>query len=137
MDLTNYKLLFLDDVRVPKDAFEHTNQPIFLNHKWEIVRNYDEFIEWIINNGLPNFISFDHDLADSHYTPFHLWNDYEKSKEYQEAQIHQEKTGFECAKWLVEYCISNRLRCPEFFCHSMNPVGKDKINSLLNQFIKS
>lgn len=126
--------LFLDDIRNPEDAFLYTNQKKFLEQKWEIVRNFNEFIGHIKNNGLPFYISFDHDLADTHYTPEHLWTDYNKSKEWQDKQVHQEKTGYECAIWLVDYCIDNNLTLPEYYCHSLNPVGKDKIISLLNQF---
>lgn len=129
--------LFLDDIRLPVDAFEYTKQKMFVEKEWVIVRNYNEFFNWIQNNGLPIFISFDHDLADTHYTPEHLWTDYDKSKEWQEQQVHKEKTGYECAMWLVDYCIDNNLKCPEYFCHSMNPVGKDKIVGLLRSFQNS
>jgi hypothetical protein len=119
----NGSFLFLDDIRQPHDAFEHTQQTMFLHKKWEVVKNYNEFINWITKNGLPEFISFDHDLAD-----------YEISKEMQDTQVYTEKTGYECAKWLIDYCLDNNLKCPKFYCHSMNPVGKDKINSILEQF---
>lgn len=128
------KFLFLDDIRQPYDAFEHTQQTMFLEKKWEVVTNYNEFIEWITKNGLPDFISFDHDLADMHCITYNLSTDDEKSKEWQDAQLYIEKTGYECAKWLVDYCIDNNLKCPKFYCYSMNPVGKDKINSILKQF---
>jgi hypothetical protein len=134
MSKYNKHFLFLDDVRNPIHAFSYTKENMFIELNWEIVRNYNEFTDWIINNGLPLFISFDHDLADTHYTPQHLWDDYEKSKEWQESQNHKEKTGYDCAKWLVEYCMDNELTCPNFYCHSMNPVGKDKINGLLTSF---
>jgi hypothetical protein len=110
----NSRLLFLDDIRFPFEVYEYTNQPLFLQEKWEIIRNYNGFVEWITKNGLPDFISFDHDLAD--------------------ISFHTEKTGYECAKWLVDYCLDNNLACPNFYCHSMNPVGRDKINGLLMQF---
>jgi hypothetical protein len=118
--MINSSFLFLDDIRHPYDVYEYTHQIIFLQEKWEVVRNYNEFVEWITKNGLPDFISFDHDLADIHHT--------------QNAEIHNEKTGHECAKWLVDYCLDNNLECPKFYCHSMNPVGRNKINSLLSQF---
>jgi hypothetical protein len=126
--------IFLDDIREPEHAFEYTNQKMFIEKKWIVVRNYNEFVSHIEKNGLPKFISFDHDLADSHYTPEHLWTDYAKSKEWQEKQVHQEKTGYECAKWLVDFCIDNNLKCPDYYCHSMNPVGKDNIIGLLRGF---
>ncbi len=130
----NKKYLFLDDIRHPYDAFGYSNESIFLLKKWVVVKNYNQFVKWINKNGLPDFISFDHDLADSHYTPSDLWTDYEKSKEWQDKQVHSEKTGYECALWLVDYCLENDLPCPHFFCHSVNPVGKDKINRLLETF---
>jgi len=34
----------------------------------------------------------------------------------------------------VDYCIDNNLKLPEYYCHSMNPVGKNNILSVLNQF---
>ncbi|WP_233592264.1 cyclic-phosphate processing receiver domain-containing protein [Flavobacterium sp. RSP15] len=130
----NGRFLFLDDIRHPHDVYRYTQQTMFLQKKWEIVRSYIEFVQWITINGLPDFISFDHDLADMENTspPPSVNND--QSKEWQDAQIHNEKTGYECAKWLVDYCLDNNLGCPKFYCHSMNPVGKDKINGLLNQF---
>lgn len=106
--------LFLDDLRIPADAYQYSLNPFFLKNKWIIVRTYTEFIGWIIQNGLPHYISFDHDLSDIEST--------------------QEKTGYDCALWLVDYCLNHQLQCPEWYCHSMNPVGKTKIMGLLEQF---
>ena len=61
---------------------------------------------------------------------------YDKSKEWQEKQVHKEKTGYECAKWLIDYCIENNLECPMYVCHSMNPVGRDNILGVLDNFRK-
>lgn len=52
-------------------------------------------------------------------------------------QKTKEKTGMDCAKWLIEYCITNNLKLPKFYCHSMNPIGKDNITSILTQFSKT
>ena len=130
------KNLFLDDIREPIDARHYTLQPMFGNQPWDVVRNFEEFTNYITSNGLPDFISFDHDLADEHYTPEEYWNDYNKSKEYQDSRSYKEKTGYDCAKWLIDYCIDNDKKLPPFYCHSMNPVGKDKIISILEQFSK-
>jgi hypothetical protein len=129
--------LFLDDIRNPENAFEYTKQRMFIDKQWVVVRNFDEFKSHIETNGMPHFISFDHDLVDSHYTPEYLWNDYEKSKEWQDQQTHNEKTGYDCALWLINNCIDNNLELPEYYCHSMNPVGKDKIINLFNSYMKS
>lgn len=122
--------LFLDDRRQPIDAYHYTKLEMFLE-EWTVVKNYTEFIMHIIKHGLPKIISFDHDLANSHYTPEELWQDYNKSKSWQERQVHSERTGYDCAKWLTEYCLENSLTLCDFYCHSMNPVGKDNINNHL------
>lgn len=128
------KYLFLDDVRMPEDAYEYTKFELLREKEWDVVRSFNAFIWYIEENGVPKFISFDHDLADSHYTPKHLWCDYNKSKEWQERKIHKEKTGYDCAVWIVEHCINNNIDLPEYYCHSMNPVGRDKIIKELECF---
>jgi hypothetical protein len=47
---------------------------------------------------------------------------------------YKEKTGYHCAKWLVEYCLDKNLKLPDFQVHSMNPVGKANIQSYLDNF---
>ena len=44
----------------------------------------------------------------------------------------QEKTGMDCAKWLVDFCIDNDKRIPDYFVQSANPVGAKNIASLIN-----
>lgn len=122
MELTK-RLLFLDDIRYPKDAYQYTTQDIFQRKDWHIARNYQEFVDRILEKGLPEMISFDHDLADEHYLE-------------PNSRAYVEKTGYDCAKWLVEYCMDHGLELPEYYCHSMNPVGKQNIESLLNNFKK-
>jgi len=117
------RLLFLDDLKYPIDAYHYTKQDIFLRDDWEIARNYHQFVSSILEEGLPEFISFDHDLADDGYL---------KS----DSQEYAEKTGYECAKWLINYCMDHNAELPKFFSHSMNPVGKENIESLLNNYIK-
>lgn len=128
------KYLFLDDIRQPVEAYIYTRQEMFLKERWEVVRNFDMLKQWIYENGLPDFISFDHDLAPEHYTPERYWGDYEESRKYQETQNYKEETGYECALWLIDYCTEKSLQLPKFYCHSMNPVGKDKIVLVLSQF---
>jgi len=47
-----------------------------------------------------------------------------------------EKTGMDCAKWLVEYCLDSNLQLPEYTIQSANPVGKENITSLLENYKK-
>lgn len=92
------KKLYLDDLRPTPTGFER-------------VYAYEEFVKFILDNGLPDFISYDHDLGEG-------------------------KTGYDCAKWLVDYCLENNLSLPEYAVHSQNPVGKENILTLLSNFEK-
>ena len=50
--------LFLDDLRTIEMVYDKTLQDDF-----DIVRSYDEFVNYIRTHGLPDFISFDNDLG--------------------------------------------------------------------------
>jgi hypothetical protein len=111
--------LFLDDTREPHK---------FLNdyiRAWVVVRTYSDFCKTITEQGLPGFISYDHDLADEHYVQS---VDYTKFKE---------KTGYDCALWLINYCQRTKKPLPNWQVHSMNPVGRANINDLLIKFKES
>ena len=132
------KLLWLDDYRDPFGDFSEwlMFSPIGQDVEVHWVKNYEEFTKWIYRNGLPDGICFDHDLDDQHYTPEELWTDYAKSKQYQEAQKYTEKTGYDCAKFLTEYCIDYSKELPKWYSHSANPVGRDNIDRLLINFLR-
>jgi hypothetical protein len=117
-----YKL-FLDDERQPKRG------------EWVIVRNYLEFIKCIEENGLPELVSFDHDLGD---TVLHKVTD-ENGTDYEAKEFNPplQKTGFHCAKWLCEYCMDKNLPLPETNVHSANSVGAENIQSYLDSFRKT
>jgi len=128
-------LLWLDDVRDPfeNDCEWQVFAPIQA-HECVWVKNYEEFVAWITENGLPDGIAFDHDLADEHYAPREHWD--EKYHPWAETQEFKEKTGMQCAEWLVEYCLDNKEKMPKFGSHSANPPGRENILSLLNNYIK-
>jgi hypothetical protein len=120
--------LFLDDYRTPSDAFSYTKDEIYINEMWIIVRNYDQFIMAINNYGIPHIISFDHDLGADHY-----------NHQQGEIQYDQfaEKTGYHCAKWLIDYCINNNKDVPQVvLIHSMNFNGSRNIESLFRTYEK-
>lgn len=126
------KFLFLDDIRTPLDCFYMKNPDLY-DRKWDIVRNYDEFVNYILTEGVPDFISFDHDLSDEHYSP----EMYKSMETYNELYNgFKEKTGYDCAKWLCNYCAENSIPLPEFEVHSMNPVGRENIKNYLNSYLK-
>jgi hypothetical protein len=131
----NKTILWLDDLRNPFLDLEGKVPKEIGTIEW--VLNYEQFVQWIQKFGLPTVISFDHDLADEHYTPEEYWYSYEVSEAYQQKQVYQEKTGMDCAKWLVNYCMDNNYKLPKFYVHSANPVGATNISSLLNNYIKN
>lgn len=123
--------LYLDDFRNPIDSAYYRGEAIYAHEEWEVVRNYDEFVKIIQEKGLPEIISFDHDLADEHYG----MHDHIDEMEY---SAYQEKTGYDCAKWLINYCIDNNKKLPAtILIHSMNPAGSQNIKSLFESYLKS
>jgi hypothetical protein len=58
------------------------------------------------------------------------------SKRQARVQKRETISGYDCAKWLVEYCMDNDLDLPNWIVQSANPVGKDNINGLLNNYLK-
>ena len=125
----SYKL-FLDDVRDPFTVFEYTGNPTYCDY-WKVVRNYDEFVQCIMENGKPDTISFDHDLADIHYgAQFGNINSYNDDR-------CEERTGFHCAKWFINHFIDlDIIIDTEILIHSINPVGAENIRSLFNTYNK-
>ena len=120
--------LFIDDFRMPKDAFAYMKLPQYITKEWIVVRNFYAFITIIQNKGIPDSISLDHDLSDSHYNT-------ELNIPYDQ---YTEKTGYHCAKWLIDYCIDNNKKLPaEILIHSMNPAGSLNIKSLFESYEKS
>jgi hypothetical protein len=118
------KALYLDDVRTPTTTI-NGYEP------WYVVRNYDEFVTWITANGIPDLISFDHDLAEEHINDYfnqvalvgYQHPDYEK---------YTEKTGLDCARWLGGYIQHNNAVLKAVCVHSHNPVGATNIQSYIN-----
>ena len=91
-------MLYLDDLRSTPEGFDR-------------VYSYEEFVTYLEKKGLPDFISFDHDLG-------------------------EDFSGYDCAKYLVEYCLVHHLPLPNYKVHSQNPVGKENIERLLENFKK-
>jgi hypothetical protein len=102
----------------------HVSNKLHTNRQITLVKSYEEFIRYISDNGLPSFISFDHDLS------------YEDDGSNQSSENSNEKTGYDCAKWLINYCLDNELRFPDHYVHSMNSVGKENIDSVIVSYKK-
>jgi hypothetical protein len=95
--------MFLDDIREPKGKFD------------VVLRSSDEAIEYMVRNGCPNFISFDHDLGG---------ND----------------TAMNVVKFMVDMDMdsdANFMPCTfNFNVHSANPVGAANIKGYLDSYLK-
>ncbi len=117
------KYLFLDDERMPRDVTWLLIGGVgSWGADWQIVRSLEEAKDWVLKNGFPDVISFDHDLGMDHYA-----GDYDDGK-----------TGFDFAKWLVEHDMDTHSM-PEnfkFTVHSKNPIGSENIRELLEGYIR-
>ena len=126
-------LLWLDDVRNPVERDWLVFSPIGRDVDVVWVKSYFEFTTWIEKNGLPDAICFDHDLGEDESIERVKKG---MSKRQSKKIKAKSKSGMDCAKWLVEYCIDNKLSLPKYNIQSANPVGKENIDSLLKNFIK-
>lgn len=110
--------LFLDDERHPKQVtwikLPYAN--------YQIVRSYNQSVDYVESFGVPEFVTFDHDLADQHYAAM-----LDEVNGKHNVDYGPEKTGYECAKWLVDYCERKGCRFPDYMVHSMNPIGSKRI----------
>lgn len=126
-------LLWLDDIRNPMDTQVDwlAYSPIGRYPYVVWVKSYDEFVKFITENGLPDGICFDHDLGKA--TEKELLA---KGVSKQEARKRkgEEKNGYDCAKWLVDYCLDRDLDIPPFGLQTSNPVGRESISSLLSNY---
>jgi hypothetical protein len=107
--------LFIDDERWPLDAT--WAEWYGKRNEWMVARTWIEVCELIDTYGMPDFISFDHDLG-----PEEIY-----------------LTGYKIAQEIVNKDISGEWAIPEnfsFYVHSQNPVGRQNIEGLLNRYLQ-
>lgn len=126
-------LLWLDDYRDPfsKKIDWMIFSPIGRDVETIWVTSYQEFIDWIMINDLPDAICFDHDLSDYQMHRCVYPELYEGIE-----MPENEKTGYDCAKWLIEYCLDRNIDIPKYNIQSANSVGKENIKGLLENYKK-
>lgn len=95
--------LFLDDERDPPSD----------GRTWVVVRSAEEAIDWMTEHGIPNYVSFDHDLG-------------------------LPTTGAHVAQWMID----RDLDCPgslpqgfDYFVHSQNGAGARTIAGKLDGYV--
>ena len=106
-------VLYLDDMRTP------------LILGMDVVRSYNEFVWFLREKPVPQLISLDHDLAFNHYAL-----EEENPSLRIPYESYTEKTGWHCAKWIVE----NRIPIQFWHVHSFNPIGKMNIEHVLRAY---
>ena len=104
-------IIFLDDIRKPEQYVNIDQNIVFC------AASLVDFIE-ALNKLYSKYnrideIWFDHDLGEN------------------------AGTGFDCAKYLVDFCIQHNMAIPEYHIQSDNLVGKQNIDSYLRSFLKS
>lgn len=116
--------LYLDDERIP------------LDNDWILATDYYEFVDKINNIGLENFeiISLDHDLGENAIGEY--YNNVRPNGKLNYSNLKDEKTGYDCAKYLVDYVMNHKVDLPEIQVHSANPVGSINIITFINNFLK-
>lgn len=84
------------------------------SREFSVARGFRDACDMVVTYGFPEYISFDHDLGDG--VP----------------------TGYDFAKWLVEYDMETGLMPDnfEYNVHSANPVGGANIAGLLDNYLR-
>ena len=103
--------LFLDDERFPVDSALPENCEY-----WMIARNHQDVIDLIAANGMPQFVSFDHDLGDI-----------------------SNGDGYIVAKYLCDLDMDTKYKFPQgfaYFVHSQNPIGSTNIKGYLDNYLR-
>ena len=120
---TEKKRLYLDDVRTP------------IGTDWVIVRNYDQFVSTIRLYGLEKFevISLDHDLGDESMIEY--YTNVKKNYELNYDNIVNEKTGYDCCKFLVAESMTKNIPLPQIYIHSANPIGSGNMLGYINNYL--
>jgi len=115
--------LYLDDVRTPN------------SENWKVVRNYDEFVSHIMLNGLENYevISLDHDLGEE--SMYEYYTNVKNNFTLNYDNIVNEKTGMDCAKYLVAKSMEKGIPLPQIYIHSANPIGSANMMGYVNNYL--
>lgn len=128
-------LLWLDDRR---DPFSKTTDwlqysPIGYDVHIIWIKGFHDFVDYIINNKMPDGICFDHDLGFPMQTSLRALG---MSKKKSREVARKELSGADCAKWLVEYCLKENIEFPKWNVQSSNPIGKQNIINEIKDYEK-
>ena len=138
--------LFLDDLRLPEHAYIYPKRDVegIIIHArsltnisgidcldWVIVRTYKDFVSTIEERGLPNVVSFDHDLTVEYIQ--HYYKVTEKTGVIEYGNLTPD-SGYHCAKYFVQKCKELKpKKLPEVYVHSANKYGVEEILKVLDE----
>lgn len=100
-------IYWVDDMRDPKQFLNDRQK----NDTVMWFKTAEDFEAAIVNYALPDEVWFDHDLG-------------------------EDKSGKDCADFLVNYCLDRGLGLPTYNSQSQNPVGRQNILGLLDSYNK-
>lgn len=107
-------IVWLDDVRNPASQLWKLQYPDLEDNKVIWLKSFKEFKTYIDEGHWMDKIYFDHDLG-------------------------KLETGYDAAKYLISHMETKNnpdLELPEFWSQSSNPVGKENILKLLENYSK-
>lgn len=113
-------LLWIDDIRNPMDPiWQKWIKANFGTNDFDItwLKSYDEVVNFVNKFGIPSNVSFDHDLGDIDNPT-------------------GEKTGYDCVKFMVNYCMDNDMEFPNYRIQSDNGPGRENMDKYIQNFKK-
>jgi len=94
--------MFLDDERDPPED----------GQDWLVFRSSSHAVAFMLLRGIPNYVSFDHDLGG-------------------------DDTSLNAIEWMIAVLVENKKkRFFDFYVHSQNPIGKKNIEDYFKSFDK-
>lgn len=138
--MNNNLKLFLDDIRMPKDAWIYSERVKMLDKtntascEWSIVRNYEDFCEFIDKFGIPSMVSFDHDLCEEHVK---YYFDFVSKNGYIDYSNLSTKTGKHCAEYFVDKWKNAGKPNVQVYVHSANRWGQVEIKNVLKDITQN
>lgn len=136
--MKNNLKLFLDDIRMPADAWIYSERIKLLEKSktiscaWDIVRNYEDFCEFIDKFGIPSVVSFDHDLCEEHMAYYFNFTSQIGFIDYSKLKT---KTGKQCAEYFVEKWKEAGRPSVQVYVHSANRWGRVEIEKTLEELL--
>jgi hypothetical protein len=101
------------------------------NDNWVVVRTYEDFVQTIEEKGIPNAVSFDHDLDEEHIRHYYKVTESTGVIEYSNLKV---KTGKHCAEYFVQkYKELQPPHIPHVYIHSANQWGVQEIKRALKE----